>query len=106
MGAQPQTSRFEDRNIHASRQCSRRSVRIPSGYCARPVNWNRGGGAEDDRMTPERRMLLALSMDAQSVPALAVKAGLAHDDAAAALRCLQREHLAIAEDGGYELTGR
>ena len=56
-------------------------------------------------MTPERRMLLALSMDAQSVPALAVKAGLAHDDAATALRCLQREHLAIAEDGGYELTG-
>jgi len=50
-------------------------------------------------------MLLALSMDAQPVPALAVKAGLASDDAVAALRRLQQEHLAIAEDGGYELTG-
>jgi len=56
-------------------------------------------------MTPERAMLLALSMDAQSLSALAVKAGLAHDDAVAALQRLQREHLAIADDGGYELTG-
>jgi hypothetical protein len=56
-------------------------------------------------MTPERTMLLALSMDAQPVSALAVKAGLAHDDAVAALLHLQQEHLAIAEDGGYELTG-
>jgi hypothetical protein len=62
-------------------------------------------GAEGDRMTPERTMLLALSMDAQPVPALALKAGLAHDDALAALRSLQREHLAISDDGGYELTG-
>jgi hypothetical protein len=56
-------------------------------------------------MTPERTMLLALSMDAQPPSALAVKAGLAHDDALAALRHLQHEHLAIADDGGYELTG-
>jgi hypothetical protein len=56
-------------------------------------------------MKPERAMLLALSMDAQPVSALAVKAGLAHDDAVEALRRLQQEHLAIADDGGYELTG-
>jgi hypothetical protein len=56
-------------------------------------------------MTTERTMLLALSMDAQPVSALAVKAGLAHDDAVAALVRLQHEHLAIADDGGYELTG-
>ena len=55
-------------------------------------------------MTPERTMLLALSMDAQPVSALAVKAGLAHDDAVVALQRLQHEHLAIADDGGYELT--
>jgi hypothetical protein len=69
------------------------------------VNWIRGGAAEDDRMTPEHTMLLALSMDAQPASALALKAGLAHDDALAALRSLQREHLAISDDGGYELTG-
>ena len=69
------------------------------------MNRIRGGGAEDDRMTPERTMLLALSMEAQPVPALATKAGLAHDDAVAALQRLQYEHLAIADDGGYELTG-
>jgi hypothetical protein len=69
------------------------------------VNWIADGGAEDDRMTPEHAMLLALSMDAQLVSALALKAGLAQDDAVAALRRLQHEHLAIADDGGYELTG-
>jgi hypothetical protein len=56
-------------------------------------------------MTPERSMLLALSMDAQPISALALKAGLAHDDAVAALQRLQHGHLAIADDGGYELTG-
>jgi hypothetical protein len=69
----------------------------------RELDWRRG--AEDDRMTPEHAMLLALSMDAQPASALALKAGLAHDDAVAALRRLQNEHLAIADDGGYELTG-
>ena len=56
-------------------------------------------------MTPERAMLLALSMNAEPVPALEAKAGLAHDDAVAALQRLQDAHLAIADDGGYELTG-
>jgi hypothetical protein len=56
-------------------------------------------------MTAEGAMLLALSMDAQPVSELAAKAGLGHDDAVAALRRLQDEHLAIADDGGYELTG-
>jgi hypothetical protein len=56
-------------------------------------------------MTPEHTMLLALSVDAQPVSALASKAGLAYDDALAALRRLQHDHLAIADDGGYELTG-
>jgi hypothetical protein len=56
-------------------------------------------------MTPERTMLLALSMDPQPVSALALKAGLTHDDAVAALWRLEHEHLAIADDGGYELTG-
>jgi hypothetical protein len=46
----------------------------------------------------------ALSMDAQPVSALALKAG-ADDDAAAALGRLQHEHFAIAGDGCYELTG-
>jgi hypothetical protein len=50
-------------------------------------------------------MLLALSMDAQPISVLVEKAGLAHDNAVAALQRLQQEHLAIAEDGGYELTG-
>jgi hypothetical protein len=57
-------------------------------------------------MTPEHTMLLALSMEARPVSALALKAGLAHDDAVAALRRLQHEHLAISDDGGYELTAR
>ncbi|HEY8313276.1 MAG TPA: hypothetical protein VIG51_03800 [Candidatus Baltobacteraceae bacterium] len=50
-------------------------------------------------------MLRALSMDAQPVPVLAAKAGLAHSDALDVLQQLQRDHLAIAEDDGYELTG-
>ena len=56
-------------------------------------------------MTAERAMLLALTMDAQPISALAAKAGLGHDDAVAALGRLQDDHLAIADDGGYELTG-
>ena len=71
----------------------------------RSVNRIRSGDAEDDHMTPERSMLLALSMDAQPVPALALKVSLTHDDAVAALLRLQQKHLAIADDGGYELTG-
>jgi hypothetical protein len=63
------------------------------------------GGVEDGPMTSERTMLLALSMDAQPVSALAEKAGMANDDAVVALQRLQQEHLAIVEDGGYELTG-
>lgn len=56
-------------------------------------------------MTPDRAMLLALSMDVQPVAALATKAGLAHDEALAALRRLQQGHVAIADDDGYELSG-
>jgi hypothetical protein len=69
------------------------------------ANWIRRRGAEVGRMRPERAMLLALSMDAEPVSALAAKAGLAEHDAVGALQGLQQKHLAIAGDGGYELTG-
>lgn len=53
----------------------------------------------------ERKMLLALSIDPQPVAILAAKAGLSESESAAALQRLQDDSLAIADDGGFELTG-
>ncbi len=50
-------------------------------------------------------MLLTLSPDPQPVTALAAKAALSESRALEELRSLQQQHLAIAEDDGYELTG-
>ena len=49
--------------------------------------------------------LLALEQDALPVSAIARKAKLSEEDAANAPQQLVTHNLAIAEDGGYELSG-
>jgi hypothetical protein len=60
-------------------------------------------GRED--IPAERAVLLALLAEAEDVPAIAGRAGVAGDDAQAALRRLVEEHVAIRDGDLYELTG-
>lgn len=58
-----------------------------------------------DNLSGERAVLLALGAEPQPLSSIAKNAGVTEDTAAAALRSLTAQNLAIPDEGGYELTG-